>query len=362
MPLTIGQTIKNLRKERNFTQEELAEQLNVTAKAISKWENETGLPDISQIVPLASVFGVSTDVLFGTVGTSDDEEIKKIINDAYYSFDVNSKESLRRRYDIMQDGLKHYPNAMGLLVNCLQTGIALSYPENGPDCYDEIHGEEIYQECIRMANLIISYGKGATDILQAHMGMVFLHSAYGNIEKAWEHAEKFPERPDFTRHNMCGYIAYAEKNYANAAHFWKTDFHYNLTALFDDMVLLGKSYRFMGKYDDALKMFFDTFSFMEILYKGEKIIPPIPNTDSGDAYVEIARTYLEMNDKTKALDWLEKMVDYDANVLPHFKSKNGWRIDIKQRVLKKLDVTEFDSIKNNERFIFLMNRANALDD
>jgi transcriptional regulator with XRE-family HTH domain len=359
MSLTIGQTIKKLRKERNFTQEELAEQLNVTFQAVSKWENETGLPDISQVVPLASVFGVSTDVLFGTFGTNDDEEVKKILNDAYYSFEVNSKESIRRRYDIMQDGLRRYPNAIGLLVNCLQTGISLAYPENGPDYYDEIQGKEIYQECIRMANLIISYSKNTSDVLQAHMGMVLLHSAHGNGEKAREHADKFPERPDFTRYNMYGYITYAEKNYAKAADWWKTDFDYNLTAISDNMVLLGKSYRHMGKHDDALKMFFYTFSFMEILYKDEKIIPPIPNTDSGNVYVEIALTYLEMNDKTKALDWLEKMVDYDVNVL---QLKGGSSKNIKRRLLKKLNEAEFDCIKNNERFIVLINRVNALDD
>ena len=82
MSLTIGQIIKKLRKERNLTQEELAEQLNVTYQAISKWENETGMPDISQIIPLASVFGVSTDVLFGTLGTSDNDELKKILDEA----------------------------------------------------------------------------------------------------------------------------------------------------------------------------------------------------------------------------------------------------------------------------------------
>ena len=62
---SIGQIIKRLRKERNLTQEELAEKLNITAAAISKWENDTSMPDISLIVPLASVFGVRTDVLFG---------------------------------------------------------------------------------------------------------------------------------------------------------------------------------------------------------------------------------------------------------------------------------------------------------
>lgn len=79
---TMGQIIKRLRKERNLTQEELAEQLNISAPAISKWENDTCSPDISQIVPLSRVFGVSTDVLLGTAGTNDKEEVWKIIRNA----------------------------------------------------------------------------------------------------------------------------------------------------------------------------------------------------------------------------------------------------------------------------------------
>lgn len=59
MSETMGQIIKRLRKERNFTQEELAELLGVTCQAVSKWENDSGLPDISQVVPLSVVFGVS---------------------------------------------------------------------------------------------------------------------------------------------------------------------------------------------------------------------------------------------------------------------------------------------------------------
>ena len=69
MQHSIGKMIKELRKNRGLTQEELAEKIGVTAQAISKWENESGMPDLSQIVPLAHVFGVSTDTLLGTGDT-----------------------------------------------------------------------------------------------------------------------------------------------------------------------------------------------------------------------------------------------------------------------------------------------------
>ncbi len=53
MEKTIGNVIRELRLSRNLTQEQLAENLNITAQAISKWENNIGMPDISQVAPIA---------------------------------------------------------------------------------------------------------------------------------------------------------------------------------------------------------------------------------------------------------------------------------------------------------------------
>ncbi len=60
---SIGKTIATLRKSKGWTQAELAEKLNVSDKTVSKWENEAGLPEISQLPIMASLFDVSIDYL-----------------------------------------------------------------------------------------------------------------------------------------------------------------------------------------------------------------------------------------------------------------------------------------------------------
>ena len=54
-----GSVIKKLREEKGITQQTLADEIGVSAKAVSKWETAKGLPDITLIEPLAKVLGVS---------------------------------------------------------------------------------------------------------------------------------------------------------------------------------------------------------------------------------------------------------------------------------------------------------------
>ena len=54
-----GAVIKELREKSQLTQSELAAKLNVSDKAISKWETAKGYPDISLLEPIANVFGIS---------------------------------------------------------------------------------------------------------------------------------------------------------------------------------------------------------------------------------------------------------------------------------------------------------------
>lgn len=59
----LGETIRNLRKEHNISQEEFAEKLGVSRQSVSLWENGQTLPSIENIVTIANIFNVSTDLL-----------------------------------------------------------------------------------------------------------------------------------------------------------------------------------------------------------------------------------------------------------------------------------------------------------
>lgn len=60
---TLGMMIAAMRKERGMTQLELAEKLNVTDKAVSKWERDLSCPDVKTIPRIAEIFGISVDEL-----------------------------------------------------------------------------------------------------------------------------------------------------------------------------------------------------------------------------------------------------------------------------------------------------------
>ena len=373
MKETMGQIIRRLRKERNLTQEELAEQLGVTFQAVSKWENDTGMPDISQVVPIAHVFGVSTDVLFGTFGTNDTEEVWKIIN---YAQSLLSRPltaaNLLEKYYALQEGLKLYPNNTVLLLHCLETGIALSYPEN-EELYDAEHAEEIYRECIRYADLMISYSQNVSDIMRAHMIMVSLHSAYGNFEKANFHAEQFPHRADFNIHVMYAYYTHWKKDYERESQSCQYGFLHYLEGMLNINVRLAKSYMLQEKYKDAASVLETSIELIRCIFKDNEVLPPIHHREHGDLYALLAEIYLKAGDSDKALSYLEKMVNYDLNdyatidsntktktpllnLIPHGLYRK--RIDRYHNLVTKLTDPRFDSLRINERYQMLINLVN----
>ena len=61
--MKLSDKLIELRKEQGWSQEEFAEKLEVSRQAVSRWENETALPDAQNILRISRLFGVSADYL-----------------------------------------------------------------------------------------------------------------------------------------------------------------------------------------------------------------------------------------------------------------------------------------------------------
>lgn len=366
---TVGSTIRELRKNKNLTQEELAEAINVTPQAISKWENNVGLPDISQIIPVATFFGVSADIILGISDNNRNEEINEILN-------MCNDRSLRK-YDVeswllIQDVLKKYPSNLDLLQESIEYGIALSY--KGNYCYNEEYAERIYKETTRQAELIVKYSSNLTNILRAHMIMVILHSSFGNAESAVKHANELPMRSDMTVHAMCAWINKAFNEFEIEKINLQRDLQQHMHSSINTLGLLGISYENTKNYEEALKMYFTILNIINEVFKEDDYIPALYKLEMGNVYALIARTWLSMGNTDKCFDFLEQMVDieiYHNNVeVKEFKIKNKYldksgtynyanyrAFDKDSDVLCSLNLECFNSIKDNERYKEIVKKA-----
>ena len=93
MAETFGERFQRLRKERGLTQDRIAEAVNVSSQAVSKWENDINMPDITLLLPLSELLGVTTDELLGKekheVMIIEDPEKKKDIMKMMFRVKVN---------------------------------------------------------------------------------------------------------------------------------------------------------------------------------------------------------------------------------------------------------------------------------
>lgn len=123
--MSIGSTIKRLRRENDMTQEQLADLLGLTSAAVSGWECDRNAPDISQIPQLSRIFGVSADVLLEIDLSIQEEKIDEIIMKAGH---MTAKEAV----EAYRLGLTEFPASYRLM---LRLADELDYGEE-PETYD----------------------------------------------------------------------------------------------------------------------------------------------------------------------------------------------------------------------------------
>ena len=186
--MSIGQNIKKYRKEKGYTQRELADLIGVSVQAVSKWETDTGAPDISQVVPLASALDISTDALFDYEHYTKPEDFEELRKDYHRQEVFRDQRDSAKNYKMLNAYFSAHPQnseAASLCLKCLVDMIVAGKAQDRGK-------SELIAECEKYANCIFKYETDIDTVFMNHFVLARGYAALGENEKAKEMLGKIP--------------------------------------------------------------------------------------------------------------------------------------------------------------------------
>ncbi len=196
MKNNLGVNIKCFRKNKGFTQEELAGMLGVTPQAVSRWESEAGLPDVSMIVPIAQALNITTDALLGYQMQSQDDRIaEQVFAKMKELEDVEhpGQSSLAVCEYLAEEANKN-PMNYDIVLKYVQQVAGLSYyidMEHLLDSEPE-RAKAILDDGIRKGINIIRYCNNTKKINKAHYALAWIYIHRKDFDNAREHVNVLP--------------------------------------------------------------------------------------------------------------------------------------------------------------------------
>ena len=155
--LPIGERIRNLRRMKNETQDELASVLGVSFQAVSRWENADAYPDIELLPKLAAHFDVTTDELLGTDDETRKKEREKL--EADYRSRVREGWGTRGHFERMRQAFAEFPEQVDFAYYALLDVVdhrCVPREEGLPfarELGEKLVGTQYQQEAVRMMTL-----------------------------------------------------------------------------------------------------------------------------------------------------------------------------------------------------------------
>ena len=178
--MNLGNKIRELRRARNLTQEQLAASLNISPQAVSKWEMGASYPDMTMIPTLASLFKVSLDELFDF----DIKNIEKEIEDIRLEYGKYFWDNFEKAEQILLDGLKLYPASIQLKTELFELYT-----------YHLDRGDELIHKAFELGSHIISISQDIFCTCRTKANMILIYKFlerekgedhYGEIQKIIE--------------------------------------------------------------------------------------------------------------------------------------------------------------------------------
>lgn len=180
--MSFGQRIKALRREANMTQEQLAELLSISPQAVSRWETDMAMPDISLLPPLANLFSVTTDHLLG-MDTYQRDQRKAEFDEVFHEYWLKDEEL---SYQTALRAVAEYPGNMEYMEWLASAEYYLAIP-----CKDDEKYNRLLESALKHYKIVFENLKTSGDQERCNKvlsGIVFVLSALGRKEEAKEYA------------------------------------------------------------------------------------------------------------------------------------------------------------------------------
>ncbi len=133
MTIYLGENIKKLRRERNITQEKLAEFLGITFQSVSNWERGESYPDITMLPEIAGFFRISVDELLGM----NQSESEKKANEYLSFYDTMRYKNTPETFLKFQQAIKDFPGDFRIIVRYMELLICEKTSKENPE-YEKI--------------------------------------------------------------------------------------------------------------------------------------------------------------------------------------------------------------------------------
>ena len=236
--INLGNKIREFRKNRGITQEQLAIALNMSPQAVSKWEMGAGYPDVAMLPVIAAYFGVSLDTLFDYDPEEIEEKIKKVIISA------NHKRSFEDKEKVLLDGIAAYPGSDALKTELLERYAG------------QIRGgkTEYKDKALALGEKLLAEPRDTLVILAAKAHMADIYIATGNYEAGKKLIESMPYlyHLDIFDRMRCSSMFLKGEEKLHATRQWKVWAHQELFML---CCSEGMDFFHLGDYESAILSF-----------------------------------------------------------------------------------------------------------
>ena len=252
MEMNIGIKVRELRKKRGITQEQLASALGITSQAVSKWEMSMGYPDISMLPIIAGYFGVSMDALFNY----DVDKLEENIMNVLYASRANA-HTFEEKERILVEGIGNYPGGEILKRELLELYAGQI----------RFHGRsDLTEKALELGRQICEESKDSFINLGAMGDMAAIYINSGRYDEGKRMIESMPYRYhlDIYDRMRCTVMFLNERDRLHEAREWKRWAHQELYMVCDAE---GYSFFAMGDYENALYSFEEAADLIERFWR-----------------------------------------------------------------------------------------------